>query len=588
MFHRSPRRFAASLGVATLALGGALLPAFADTTTTTSSPKVSWGSWGGDLQNTHHAAAEHRISPANVHRLAVKWTYETTGNVSAIPTIVDDTLFVPDWGWPLGLNVLPFGGGSMHAIDVETGEARWTQAISSYGGNRVNDTARTTPVVAGDLLIFGDFINISLPAFGLRNGSGATMYAVDRHDGHLVWKTTIDDHPLAVITQSPTLHDGRIYVGVSSVEEAAAKIGYDCCSFRGSMAALDVATGAIVWRTPMTPAGTDYTGVAVWGSAPSIDVGRGVVYIATGNNYTLPTALETCLEERAGDAEAQQRECVERLDRSDNYANAILALDLDTGAVRWARKLQNSGGWTFACAPQLAPVVPTNTSECANPTSQDEDFGQAPMLVTTTIGGVRRDLVLDGQKTGVFYALDADDGAIVWATAAGPGGTQGGMEFGSATDGQRVYVQITNDTHKEYTLVAGPRAGDVVNGGLWAALDVATGAVLWQQPDPSSALPLKGWIFHPTLGAWLGEGTFAMAMGPLTVANGVLFAGSADRAGHMYALDAASGAILWSFESGGSVVSAPTVVDGTVYWGSGYQIGKNNNKLFAFTLSDAD
>ena len=134
------------------------------------------------------------------------------------------------------------------------------------------------------------------------------------------------------------------------------------------------------------------------------------------------------------------------------------------------------------------------------------------------------------------------------------------------------------------TLTAGGHAGEVAHGGIWAALDVKTGKVLWQTPDPSHNLPLKGDIDHTTWGSDLGPGFFAIAMGPLTISNGVLFAGSLDQEGHMYALNAATGDVLWSFASGGSVMSAPSIADGVLYWGSGYFTGFENDAVYAFEL----
>jgi polyvinyl alcohol dehydrogenase (cytochrome) len=77
-----------------------------------------------------------------------------------------------------------------------------------------------------------------------------------------------------------------------------------------------------------------------------------------------------------------------------------------------------------------------------------------------------------------------------------------------------------------------------------------------------------------------------MDFGAVSVANGVVYAGSQGAQGFMHALDAATGKILWSFASGGSVIDAPSIADGFVYWGSGYRIGTNNNKLYAFAIPD--
>jgi polyvinyl alcohol dehydrogenase (cytochrome) len=541
-----------------------------------------WANWGGDIRNTHHAASERVISPETVADLQPRWTVRTTGNVSAIPTLSTTRVYVPDWG-PLAA-----GAGQLYAIDRASGDVVSKRGALDYTHNVINSIVRTSPAIAGDLLVFGDIRSQPSSVLAIPGGHGAVLYAINRVTGDLVWRTTLDPHPLAIVTQSPTIHDGVVYVGVSSFEEGAARLGYDCCSFRGSMAAVDLATGAIRWQTVMTPpapAGDDgFTGAAVWGSSPAIDVARRLVYIATGNNYTFPANLEACVAAHAGNAEAQQRECYDPLDPVDNLAEAVVALDLDTGIVRWSRKMHNYGAWTFACDPDdLVPWLPANPDNCEDLDALDYDFGQAPMLITTA-DGARRDLVVVGQKDGVFWAFDPDSGATVWATPVGPGGILGGMEFGAATDGERIYTQITNFDHSEFPLVAGPYAGQTVRGGIWAALDVDSGQLLWQTPDPASFQPIDGDIAHPYWGGGLGPGYFGAAKGPMTVANGVVFAGSMDRAGHMYGFDARTGVILWSFASGGSVMSAPSIADGVLYWGSGYTTGYNNNAIYAFAI----
>jgi polyvinyl alcohol dehydrogenase (cytochrome) len=179
-------------------------------------------------------------------------------------------------------------------------------------------------------------------------------------------------------------------------------------------------------------------------------------------------------------------------------------------------------------------------------------------------------LVGAGQKSGVYWALYPSNGARRWATTVGPGGLLGGIEWGTASDNQRIYLAICNTNHRTYTLQP---SGVSWNGGSWAALDPATGAILWQAPDPGFST--------------IDSSQRAMSMGPVTVANGVLYVGS--MSGYMYALDAATGAALWSFLAPGSVNSAPAVVGGTLYWGSGYHnflipIGTASNTFYAFSL----
>jgi polyvinyl alcohol dehydrogenase (cytochrome) len=545
-------------------------------------PRGQWPVWGGNLHNTHDADGESAITTGNVATLQPRWVFDTIGNVSAIPTVADGRVYAVDWG------LLAAGGGKLYAIDQQTGHEIWSRSILSYTGNLLTSISRTSPAISGNLLVIGDLRSQPTAIVDVPGGAGASLYAIDRNDGHLVWRTTLDPHPLAVVTQSPVVYRGRVYVGVSSQEEAAARLAYPCCSFRGSMVAVDLATGAIVWQRYTTPPNGGqpggFSGVAVWGSSPPIDAARNVVYAATGNNYSVPEVLESCLVAHAGDPEGQQHDCYDPLDPADNYADSIVALDLDTGAVRWAHKMRNYGAWTFACDKRIAPWLITNPENCRDLEAQDFDFGQAPMLYTANVGGAARDLVAAGQKSGVFWALNPDDGSTVWTTSVGPGGVLGGMEFGAATDGRRIYTQVTNIDHTEFALTAGEHAGQVARGGIWAALDAATGELLWQTPDPSSLRPLTGDIVHPVWGAGLGDGFFGVAIGPMTVAAGVVYGGSFDREGHMYALDAATGQILWSFASGGSVMSAPAIAGGMLFWGSGYQQGFNNNKLYAFGL----
>lgn len=196
------------------------------------------------------------------------------------------------------------------------------------------------------------------------------------------------------------------------------------------------------------------------------------------------------------------------------------------------------------------------------------------MLFTVRNAGKPRDLVGAGQKSGVFWALDPDSGKVVWSQIVGPGGPLGGIQWGSATDGQQIYVALTNSESQEYKLQP---SGEITTGGSWSALDAATGKIIWQTADPAGGKDEA----------------------PMTVANGVVYAGSmasGQGANNMYALDAKTGKILWGFDSGGSVVAGAAVVNGTVYWGSGYihnnlpnnlisNLGVSNNKLYTFTIS---
>lgn len=509
---------------------------------------ADWSSWGGNLRNTRSVGAQDGFEADEVEDLAVKWSATTGGDVSATPTVDGGSVYVPDFA------------GNLYRIDASDGHVIWSRSIPSYTGIQ-GDFSRTSPVIHGNTLVVGT------------QGSGRLL-GVDRRTGALKWQSLLDDHPAALITQSPTVHGNRVYVGVSSREEYfALDPSYECCTFRGSMAAVNANTGAIVWKTYMAPdnggAPGGFSGAAVWGSSPVVDPPRGALYFATGNNYEVPDEYADCLLDHADSPEDQQALCIDVYDPPDNLVDAVVSLDLQTGAVIWAKKLQGYDAFNLACSPLIPDVDPTNCPDSPGP---DYDFGQAPMLYTAQTESGPRQMLGVGQKSGIFWALDPDDGELIWNRVVGPGGVIGGMQWGSATDGHRIYVAISNYEHTPYTL---PN-GDTAYGGSFAALDAATGEILWQTPDPLSYEP----IFTEN---GPGPGFLAVDSAPVTIAGEVVL--GASFTGHMYALDAATGEVRWSFFSGGSVNGGAAVDDGVVYWGSGYaKAGTPNNKVFAFHL----
>jgi polyvinyl alcohol dehydrogenase (cytochrome) len=486
-----------------------------------------WRIAGQNLSNTWSQPAEHLISSVNVNNLSPKWVFTTGGDVSATPTVAGNAVYFPDWG------------GNLFAVKKQSGDLIWSTKISDYNGV-AGSISRVSPAVDGNQLIIGDILSSN------QVHNGANVISVDRQTGALRWITQVESHPAAIITGSPVVFDGVVYIGVSSNEETlATNPAYPCCSFRGSVVALDAKTGAILWKTfdmPDNGGQTDqYSGGAVW-QPPAIDPKRGTLFIGTGNNYTVPPDVDACQNA------TPTADCT----AADDFFDTALALDLKTGQVKWARKLQTFDTWTVACL-----TASGTNPNCPVPSSPDFDLGgSGPNLIGDIVGF--------GQKSGIFWALNADDGSIVWSTPVGPGASLGGIEWGTATDGQRIYVAIANSNHLPYTLVP---SGQQITWGAWSALDVATGKILWQTADPTPG---------------------AIDRGSVSVANGVMYAGS--NAGQMYALEASTGNILWSFESGGTVLDGPSIVNGTVYWGSGYREiqGTGNNKVFAFSLSGSE
>jgi polyvinyl alcohol dehydrogenase (cytochrome) len=512
----------------------ALLAVLLLPTASSASQGSEWTSAGGNRQNTRFQASEHTLSVANVDGLTTKWAFTTDGDVSATPAVDADTVYFPDWA------------GNLYAVDKATGTQKWKASIPAASGAAF-DKARATPVVTADKVIVG-----TQGAILFGGGAGGKMLAFNKSTGALAWSTTLDSHPAAIVTQSATVFDGRVYVGVASQEEALAAFvpGY-VLSFRGSMLALDLATGAILWKTVLVPDG--YTGNAVWGSSPAIDQKRGSVYIATGNNYSVPPDVLACVA--ANTDPVARAACLS----PDNHFDSILSLDMKSGAIKWATRALPYDAWTVDCIPFFG-----DGDLCPSPAGPDYDFGQAPALYTTKEGkGKPIDVVGAGQKSGQYWALDPATGATRWVTQAGPGGTAGGLQWGSAVDGTRVYTANANSNNVSWTLPGGA----TTTNGVWSGINASTGALVWQHT------PSHG----------------GSTSGPVTTANGVVFGCSLDAVGYMYALDGATGEELWSFESGGSCLSGAAISDGMLFWGSGYSnfgFGTPNNKLYAFGLAD--
>ena len=493
-----------------------------------------WPMAGQNINDTHAQPAEHAISPANVGSLTPKWALTTAGAVAATPTVDHGAVYVPDFG------------GKLWALAADSGQALWSHTVSSYTGV-AGDISRTSPAVYGNELILGDQWILASAA------AGAHVFAVNRNTGKLLWSTTVDSNPTSIITGSPVVYNGVAYLGISSKEEALpAPPG----TFRGAVVALNASSGQILWKTYTVPSNNGnsdsnlpgyYSGNAVWASSPVVDPARGLLYVGTGNNYTAPAGVCTA---------PGQTGCTPPA--ADDYTDAILALKLGDGTVAWADHALSSDVWTIAV-----------------PSGVDFDFGTGPNLFTTTnpATGQPEQLLGIGEKSGAYWAVDPATGRVAWQTQVGPGGLNGGIEWGSATDGQRIYVAEADDASQPYTLGgSGPDGGKTITGGSWAALDPATGKVLWQVPDPQGARDT----------------------GFVSTANSVVYAGSLASTGtNMYALDASTGNILWSFASGGSVVGGASIAGSTVFWGSGYcgtacliegTAPTNNNKLYAFGL----
>jgi polyvinyl alcohol dehydrogenase (cytochrome) len=393
---------------------------------------------------------------------------------------------------------------------------------------------------------------------------------LDALSGKLRWKVQIDEHPAAIITGAPTLVASVLYVPVTSYEEVTgADPQYPCCSFRGSIAALDTATGKVLWKSfsiaeVPKPVRRNQLGVQLFGpsgagiwSSPAVDVAGGMLYVTTGDSYSDPAAATS---------------------------DAILAFRLSDGERVWSHQMTSGDAFNVAC-----DLVAQGSGNCPEAGGPDFDFGSSPILVRLANG--TRALVA-GQKSGVVYAVDPNrQGALLWQRRVGRGGKQGGVQWGAAADESNVYVALSDVQMRsvsDYTpgaqrsvfgpsLLLDPAAG----GGLFA-LAIETGELVWHTP-------------HPGCGDTPGCSPAQSAA--VTVIPGVIFSGGLD--GHLRAYAAASGRMIWDVDTKGTYKTVngttalggsldgpgPVIVGGMLYVNSGYGFsgGAPGNVLLAFS-----
>ena len=226
--------------------------------------------------------------------------------------------------------------------------------------------------------------------------------------------TQVDSHPAAIITGSPVVVGNVVYQGISSMEEALAlDKSYACCTFRGSVVALDAATSKILWQQYTVPNNNgltgNYSGGPIW-QPPAIDSSLNLLYIGTGNNYTVPSSVETCRLNNPTD-----NSC----DAANDYFDSALALNLSTGAIEWSRSLYGYDAWNAACE-----AGSDDPSRCPDPEGPDYDLsGSGPNIVGNIVGF--------SQKSGVYWALNASTGATEWSETIGPGRPAGRNSMGN-------------------------------------------------------------------------------------------------------------------------------------------------------------
>jgi polyvinyl alcohol dehydrogenase (cytochrome) len=482
-----------------------------------------WTGWSPSLVNTRfQAGAQAGLTADDVPKLSLKWAFGFPDATSAWsqPTVAGGWLFVGSQN------------GTVYALDARTGCIGWTFTAKSGVRTALVFGASTEPAGgAGRFAVyFGD--------------TGANVYALDAATGRELWSRQLDAHRHARITGSPTLDQGRLFVPVSSIEEtAASQQGYECCTFRGSLNALDAASGQVLWRTFMVPepqpSGTNPAGVKLWGpagvgiwSAPTVDHKRHLVYAATGNTYSAP---------------------------AQPTADAIVALDPASGVIKWMKQFTEAD--VFGCR--------AGGPNCGEKPGPDFDIGTPAMLATLPDG---RDVIVVAQKSGMAFAIDPDrDGAVIWQYRAGEGSIWGGIQWGAAVDGDKVYLPVSD--------IRTPKPG-----GLHA-VNLTTGERAWYVPPP----PLR---------CTGGTGCSAALISAPTLIPGVLFSGSND--GALRAHSTKDGSVIWEFDTnrdfetlngvhaGGGAIQGPgpTIVGGMLYLNSGYgdHLGRPGNVLLAFEV----
>jgi len=481
------------------------------------SSKPLWNGWGNDVSNARFQTAKGAGLSANqVPNLKLKWAFGFPGaeEVYGQPTVAGGRVFI-------GVDT-----GAIYSLDAESGCVYW-----SYQADAGVRTAISIGPVKGK----------GAAKYGVYFGDiRANVYMLDASTGKEIWKVKAEDHPVAKVTGAPMLYEDRLYVPVSSQEERSAgwSTVYPCCTFRGSVVALDASNGHTIWKTytvldPPKPTTKNSNGVqqygpnggAVW-NTPTIDVKNHAIYIGTGDAYTKPVSKNT---------------------------DAIMALDMKTGKIMWSIQDTEEDAWLSGCGGEI------KSENCLSPAEigPDYDFGASPILRTLPNG---HRILVAGQKSGMVWGHDPDrEGTVVWKAQLVKKLALGMITFGGAADDQNAYF--------------GLRTGGV------AAVRMDTGEQKWFTP------------IAPTPGPGPKGETAA-----ITAIPGAIFSGGWD--GVLRAFSTEDGHLLWEYNTirdydtvnhvpakGGSMAApGPTVAGGMVFVGSGYVFtsGTPGNALLVF------
>ena len=507
-----------------------------------------WNGWDPDPEKhwRFQPAAAAGITPEQVPSLKLKWAFAMPGAGAAAwsqPTVVGGAVFMSS------------DNGFVYAVDAKTGCVHWSYEAKGQvrSGVTIGDVKDRPGVRYA--AYFGDY--------------RGNVYAVNAETGAELWVTRSDPHEGAKITSALVLdpNGGRLFVPVASWEEIPApEITYQCCTFQGSLVALDIKTGKQLWKTYTYPerpqplkknsAGTQLfgpAGAAIW-NPPTLDLKRRAIYVGTGNPYIV-----------APNATAD---------------NSIMAFDYQSGKRLWFTHMGPPDPHPGGCG-RTPEERRTNCPGYIN--GRDDDASGAPVLVTLANG---RTLVIEGQESGRVTAVDPDKrGDVVWVAQAGDELAASNNGFGGAFDGELYFKPMPFSDQS----------------GSVAAIRVTTGERVWQTKIPKPA----GCPDPPAGRGGGGGGGNAQALGchsgnwaGATAIPGAVFTGSRD--GILRAFASKDGKIIWEYQTnrpyettngapgkgGGLGGPGPTIVNGMLFIGSGYDIlsGATGNVLLAFGL----
>lgn len=510
----------------------------------TSNPPIkagssNWASAGRDDFSTRFQT-DPDLKASQVPQLQLKWAFSMSGGGQ--PTVIGDWLFTTN------------RSGKFYALNAKTGCVHWV--VDGV-------VSRTTPMILRSSISPSGWVTFV-------SVSSRVVRAFDAQTGAPIWTSDVlEDHKSSVLTGSPVISGERIFVPISSIEEASAmRKEYICCTFRGSLAALDLRTGKLLWKTYMITqplqtihreGGKDLqgpAGAAVW-AAPTVDPKRGLVYVVTGDSYT---------------------------DIDTDGDDAVFAINMKNGVVKWKNQVTTHDNFVMGCGPKSV------SGNCPTPMGPDYDFGSSPVLFTLKSG---KQILLAGQKSGLAYGFNPDNGSLLWKTPVGAGSALGGIEWGIAADRDYLFVPVSD------ILRLRPDANGEILGkpGLFA-LEPATGRIVWQHPAPIA--PCHYAADQEKESLCVRSQSAAPGAMP-----GVVFSGALD--GWFRAYDSKTGNVIWEYSTtaqtydtvngvakqpgGGIDGMGPTIAGGMVYTMSGFngaaRVGSNGiNVLLAFGLPD--